>query len=166
MNATTFMSSVKIITNFDKNEFTIKYYQSVPKGQKFDIEKAELFASQTFDLTKLSASIFVDCPAARHGIKQKLIDNLAITAETKLVTTVQMAIDSENDLFNQLVAGNWNAKGTGKKAATMKLDAIELKFTEGVKSGLTTYETAATLYFSLTGKKLPVIELDEDDNDN
>lgn len=155
------MNTVKIVTKISGDLLTITYRQSVP-GEKFDATKHDTYGSQTFNIAELSETIKHD--AILHGLKQKLVDNLAFTKEDKAKKTVQDATDMTAALWKQLTDGHWNAPSRNPKAPTIQLSDMEAKFLEGVKNGLTTYEQAATLYFSMTGKQLPPLT-EEDENE-
>ena len=89
---TTKMAEVKLDASFNGNLFTMTYRQSALKGEKFDRTKSEIFAVVEYDVTQLPAALFLDCPAARHGLKQKMGDNLAMRKEDKETTAISDAI--------------------------------------------------------------------------
>ena len=161
------MNNVKIVTKISGDLLTITYRQAVP-GEKFDANKHDTYGSQTFNIAELSETIKHD--AILHGLKQKLVDNLAFTKEDKVKKSVQDAVTMTSALWKQLTDGHWNAPSRNPKAPSIQLSDMEAKFLEGVKNGLTTYEQAATLYFSMTGKQLPPLseenDADEENTDN
>jgi hypothetical protein len=157
MNSTIKMDAVKLDAGFNDNKFFITFRQGVEKGEKFDKEKSEVYHTAEYAISELPASLFVDCPAARHGLKQKMSDNLAMTKELKASTTIEMAVTACDELWTQLVSGNWNAVAKSAKAPSITLNAMESKFMEGVITGVTTWEMANELYKSITGKELPPV---------
>lgn len=159
MNNSIKMASVKLDAGYTENgAFFITFRQGVEKGVKFEREKSEVYDTITFDVNELPKSIFVLCDASRHGLKQKMCDNLALTKELKEATTITMAIEACNELWEQLKAGNWNAVARGAKAPSVKLSDLETKFMAGIEAGLMDYETANNLYKGITGKELPKAE--------
>jgi hypothetical protein len=159
--ATVKMNAVKIGAGFTgllNNTFKMEFIQAPIKGEKLDRETAEVFGAIEFDTSELPESIFINCPAACHGIKQKMADNLAMKAEDKAVTSLQEAVNSTEELWNQLVSGNWNAVAKGSKAPSIKLTDMEAKFLAGVEAGVMDYEAANSLYKGITGKDLPKAE--------
>lgn len=159
MNSTIKLAAVKLDAGFTlDNKFFITYRQNVAKGEKFDREKSEIFHTSEYDIAELPDTIFIDCPASRHGLKQKMCDNLALRKEDKAATSIEQAITMEDELWAQLIAGNWNAVARGPKAASIKLTDMEAKFLSGVTTGITTWEAANDLYKSITGKELPKLE--------
>ena len=149
------MNLVKLDANFVGNAFNLTFRQGVEKGEKFDREKSEIYHTATYDLTQLPETLFIDCPASRHGLKQKLSDNLAMKAEVKLTTSVQDCVKLTDDLWTQLKEGNWNAVAQGgTKAPTIKLTDLEAKMLVAISAGLMDYDTANNLYKGITGKEL------------
>lgn len=161
MNTT--MKNVKIATSIDaidNNILIITLREAVPKGEKFDAEKNEIYAEMRFDRSVLAQEI-VD-QAVMHGLKQKLCDNLAFTKEDKEVKTVQDAVNMTEALWKQLEDGHWNAPSKAPKAPSITLSDMEKKFLAGVEAGITTWEQASELYKMATGKDLPPLEVPED----
>lgn len=158
----TIMKNVKIATTSDNNILTITFRESMPKGEKFDSEKNDTYAEIQFDRDILTQAIIDQ--AVMHGLKQKLVDNLAFTKEDKEVKTVQDAVDMTEALWQQLKDGHWNAPSKAPKAPSITLSDMEKKFLAGVKLGVTTWEAAAELYKMATGKDLPQLpeETEED----
>ena len=103
------------------------------------------------DCTELPANIFVECKASQHGIEQKLRDNLAMSKETREVTTALEQKTKTEELWNNLKAGNWNIKGK-EKAETLKVSDIEAQFVNAVRSGVMEYAQAKAIY-EMTVKK-------------
>jgi hypothetical protein len=154
------MDAVKLDAGFDGNKFFMTFRQGAEKGEKFDREKSEVYHTEFFELSDLPASLFVDCPASRHGLKQKMADNLAMTKELKAATTISTAVDSSKELWKQLAGGNWNTVAKSAKAPAITLTAMEAKFMAGVISGVTSWEAANELYKSITGKELAAVPED------
>ena len=109
--------------------------------------------AETFegDCAELPANIFVECKAGQHGIEQKLRDNLAMSKETREVTTALEQKTKTEELWNNLKAGNWNIKGK-EKAETLKVSDIEAQFVNAVRSGVMEYAQAKAIY-EMTVKK-------------
>lgn len=124
------MSDVKLDVAYAGNFFTMTFRQSALKGEKFDREKSEIYATKSYDVNELPAALFLDCPAARHGLKQKMGDNLAMRKEDKETTAISAAISATDDLWKQLVNGDWNAVGKANNPNVIKVD------TQVAKAGL------------------------------
>lgn len=155
----TLMNESKVVVKIDEPMNSIEFiFREKTDGEKFDQAKHVTFDSIDFSLSELPQSI--KDYAVFHGIKQKLADSLAFTKEDKKSKTVDDAVDSLTSLWQQLKDGNWNAptKAGRKSAPSVKLSDMESKFLEGVKTGVTTWEAANSLYSSMTGKQLPKLE--------
>ena len=109
--------------------------------------------TETFegDCTELPANIFVECKAGQLGIEQKLRDNLAMSKETREVTTALEQKTKTEELWKNLKEGNWNIKGK-EKAETLKVSDIETQFVNAVRSGVMEYAQAKAIY-EMTVKK-------------
>lgn len=106
----TTMNMVKININFTSTELHFQYLEKPLQGEKFTRDTAKVYSEKYYTLAELPTSLFIDCPASRHGLKQKLADNLAYKADEKEGISVEDASGSTDDLWKQLVSGNWNAK--------------------------------------------------------
>lgn len=162
INNTKLMNAVKINCKTENEVFTMTFRQAALKGEKFDAETSEIYETLTFNLSDLPAAVYQPCDAARHGIKQKLSDNLAGKRDER---TLGQAIIDTKDLWEQLKV-SWNATGKGTKAPTMKLSEMEAKFMAGVIAGVTTWEQANELYNMVTGKTLPPVPQNEESDEN
>lgn len=166
MNNTIKMTQVKLDAGYtDNGAFYMTFRQGVEKGVKFERDKSEVYDTIVFDINELPETIYRECPAARHGLKQKMGDNLAMTKELKEATTITMAITACNELWEQLKLGNWNSVAKGAKAPSVKLSDLETKFLAGLASGMMDYETANNLYKGITGKELPKPEEKEENEE-
>ena len=148
MNNSIMMATVKINAGQIETSaiFQMTFRQAPLKGEKYDAEKSEIYETLEFDTTELPPEIFVDCKAAWHGLKQKMIDNLAMSGETKAVTSLTEAITSTNDLWTQLKE-SWNAKAkAGKESEAV---VVGRKMMIAVTAGIMPYETANDLYKSI-----------------
>ena len=154
-NTTVKMAEVKLDCKFVGEVFSMTYRQGVEKGEKYDREKSEIFHTAEYNLSELPENIYLPCDSGKHGIKQKMSDNLAMKAETKATTSIAECLTMEQELWEQLKAGNWNAPTGATKAPSIKLNDLEAKFVAGITAGLMTYEMANNLYKGITGKDLP-----------
>lgn len=155
------MKDVKIVTTVEGRTLTITFREAVAKGEKFNPDVHETFASMEFSANELNNLIVEQ--AVMHGLKQKLVDNLAMTKESKDATTVSDSIKMTKELWQQLLDGHWNAPTRTSKAPSITLSDMEKKFLAGVEAGITTYEQAAELYKMATGKDLPRPEVSDEE---
>lgn len=149
------MNAVRIVVSFFATNIIFRFLQAPEKGVKLESKTAVQFAERKFDMAQLPASLFADCPFSRHGLKQKMVDSLAMNKDVKAVTSLKESVESLSTLWAQFMAGNFNAVSR-TTAATVKLSDMETQFLASVAAGITTFEQASVLYKSITGKELPV----------
>lgn len=157
-------------------KYNLVFRESVGKGEVFDLAKHQTYKSMDFSVSELPEHIVQELIV--HGLKQKLADALAFTGESKAEKTIQDAVNSVSALWEQLKGGEWNAKkGAKPKAPSMTFSAMEQKFLDGVKAGITTFAAAKDLYKLATGAELPqpdwidekgnvIPDNDDDDTEN
>lgn len=148
-------SEVRVLVSFFAQTMKFRFLQAPEKGVKLDSKTAVEFAEREFDLTELPASIFADCIFSRHGLKQKMVDSLAMNKELKEATTMREVVESLTALWDQFKAGHFLAPSRATAAPSVKVSDMEATFLKSVAAGVTTFEQAAMLYKSLTGKDLP-----------
>ena len=151
------MDSVKLDVSYVGTMFNLTFRQGVLKGEKFDREKSEVYHTLEFDITLLPPSIFLDCWCSRHGLKQKLSDNLAMTADAKKETSIQEAIDSTTALWDRLLIGETTLGTKSAKAKLTPEQIVIVSIHALIKSGTVTYENANALYTMTYGVALPPV---------
>lgn len=101
-----------VTLNLESLTVTIaEHYGTVTEGDYEEI------SSQTFDANDLPESI--KDYAMLHGLNQKLVDNLAGKTNEKGHTT-ETRFAETTELWNQLVAGDWNAKRAASENGELK----------------------------------------------
>ena len=157
--ATTLMKNVKLNCKFTSEVFTVTFNEKQEKTDK-KVEAIEI-TSEPFDCSELPAPVYVSCAASQHGIKQKMADSLALTAELKETTTVKDAINTLTELWLQLkgnadnnIDGSWNATSRSAKTPVVTLSSFETMLLSNVASGMISYEAANAMFKGQTGKEL------------
>jgi len=64
------------------------------------------------DCLELPEAVYMPCRSAKHGIEQKLRDNLATAKDVKAITSAKELYDKTEKLWNSLKTNEWNLKGT------------------------------------------------------
>jgi len=149
------MSSIRIVVSFFAQTIKFRFLEGTEKGVKLDTKTAKEFAERIYDLTQLPSQLFSDCPFSRHGLKQKMVDSLAMNKDVKAMTSLKDGISILDTIWEQFIAGNFNAASRAAKGETVKLSDMETQFLLGVTNGVTTFEQASALYLQITGKTLP-----------
>ena len=103
------------------------------------------------DCLELPKAVYMSCRSAKHGIEQKLRDNLAMSKDVKAITTSKELWDKTEKLWNSLKTNEWNLKGTGA-AEKITVSDIELQFIKAILSGEQEYNAASALYTMITKK--------------
>jgi hypothetical protein len=117
------------------------------------------------DCLELPETVYVSCRSAKHGIEQKLRDNLAMSKDVKAITTSKELFDKTEKLWNSLKTNEWNLKGTGA-AEKITVSDIELQFIKAIKSGEQEYAAASALYTMITKKQFTKTEEEIDEMPN
>jgi len=146
------LATTKLDKDITGGKLTLAFFKKALDGEKTD-KSVPCLQSITLNLDALPDD--VKKSAMYHGFSQKFGDNLALTKEDKETVTIKQAIERTQSLYDQLLKGDWNAKGK-TKAESMTVDSVQAQFLAGIAAGITTYEQANTLYKMMAkGKELP-----------
>ena len=114
------------------------------------------------DCLELPEAVYMSCRSAKHGIEQKLRDNLAMSKDVKAITTSKELFEKTEKLWNSLKTNEWNLKGTGA-AEKITISDIELQFIKAIKSGEQEFDAASALYTMITKKPFSKTEEEIDE---
>jgi hypothetical protein len=145
------LTYTKLDKSFTGDTLTLSFFAKADDGEKTDKTKPAL-TTVSIDLSTMPEA--VKHQAMLHGFSQKFGDNLAIGKDDKDTFTIKMAVEKTDNLKDQMMNGDWNAKGK-TKAESMSVDKVQAQFLAGIAAGITTWEQANTLYKMMAGKELP-----------